>query len=717
MKLTMFTNHRMASPPKRSVAWRVLLLIFLWNLPLGTCKAQTPSLLQSDGKIYNSGVLKIRGDAAIIQDTIGGVVRYERDRLADSQLVAHLTYRDLHFEGRSIKKVIDPSEPVIADNLFWSIDTNVVVDLSPATFIQANRTVVHDGYINPGLRYGRFVLGGTTNQDVSGRGTIPVLELNNLAGATITRSGGLLVFERLDLQRGLLSNSGADNLDISQNGWIWRDDSGSIAQEPKWTVRLNLRYYGDSLMLGGAEMVRAPTAIGNLVQDDTSGLMLPYSIFVNDSMILRGHIYTEQDSARRWELYYTNTYNPWYDGLWPEVIGTMVRTNLVDGQPMMMNNEHATIFFANATERGDVEQYAVRNMPRTIPPPLSDITFKVNRFLQLEPRSAVGDKIADSTYTMTFGYSWRALERLGREGQAFNETIIPLRGQESQLVLMRYDGISYNPYGFSALPTNTNTPSPAGIWRYSTAGLVRASGDFAIGLSTGPIWKLNALLYLEGAVRTYGENFTPIMSNDLAVAGLVPTVAPNIFPYSLDPDRLVDTALTISDSVVDWVTVEFRNSPTASGPPLLIETLLLLVDGRMVDPQTYQPRVISGIDQGYYYLEVRHRNHLSIITEDSILVARSEINRVVDFTGGVAILGGAASQKLIGTSSGRRWFGLIAGEVTASDEILRDDYNLVWNNRNAEGYLVHDTNLNGIVTTRDLNVTWNNRERLSVAPR
>ena len=696
-----------------SIPWSIGLICFV--VFATSLRAQQPSFLQSDGKIYNSGTIKILGDAAIAQDTIGGVVRYERND-ADSQLVAHVTYADLHFEGASVKKMLDNTRPVEADSLFWSVGSDVVFDLVPDSYIRANRTVIHQGEINPGLRYGRFVLQGTENQDVSGSGLIPILELNNDQGATITQGGGLRVYERLDLQIGLLSNAQSDNINMQREAWIWRDDSGFIAEEPGWNTRVHLRYYGVAPMLGGPEMVRNTTAIGNLVQDDTQGLTLPYDITVNDSLILRGHIFTEEDDANRHELNYANTIDPLFDGWWPEVIGTMVRTSLVDGQTQVMNNARSSILFASAADRGAVVQYAVRSQPRTVPLPTTDITFKVDRFLQLEARNNVGDKVVDSTYTLTYGYAWRNREIDGIETPLVVETIPQLRASVDQLVLMRYDGIAYNPYGFSQLPTTAQV-NPAEAWRYSTAQFVRASGDFAIGLSTGPIWVLNTRVFLEGPMLTYGENFIPEMTTDLALAGVIPMTAPDIYPYNLDIDRTLKPAVAIGDTIVDWVTVEFRTSPTASGEADLVETLLLAKDGQMLDPQTLRPRIISGIPAGLYNVAVKHRNHLAVISEDKVLVDRSNIGFVLDFTSGVGVFGGANAQKLIGTNAGRRWFGLIAGEVNAGDEINRTDYNLVWNNRNVEAYSLFDTDLNGNVTTRDLNVTWNNRERISVAPR
>ena len=679
-------------------------------------KAQQPSTLYSEGVIKNTGTIKIRGDASFTQDTIGGIVRYERNYSTDTQLVAQITYANVHFEGASRKMLINPGKPLVADSLFWAIDSNVVFTLIPDTYIQANRTVRHEGIINPAQRYGRFVLRGTEKQDISGRGLIPILELDNLAGALVTGGGGLRVYERLDLQRGKMDNASTDNISMLKGAWVWRDDSGSIANEPEWNTRVHLRYYGDSAMLGGPEMVRNTNAIGHLVNDVVAGLTLPYNITVNDSLVLRGHIFTEQDSARRHELTYASVMDPNYVGYWPEVIGTMVRSTLLDGRTMTMNNAFTSILFANAQDRGGVVQYAVHSMPKTTPEPIADITYKVDRYLQLEARDFVGDTIPDSTYTLTFGYAWRNREIAGLEQPSVVETIPQLVGLEDQLVLMRFSGLSYNPYGFSKTPT-TPLANPSEVWRYSTASLVRAGGDFAIGLSTGPIWVLNTRVFLEGPLRTYGENFTPEMSTDLAINGLVPLVAPDMYPYSLDPDRLTDTATVIGDSIVDWVTVEFRKSPTSSAPAELVETLLLTKTGQMLDPQTLRPRIIEGIPAGFYNIAVRHRNHLAVITEDKVLVDRSNLGYVVDLSTGTGVFGGAAAQKLIGTSGGRRWFGLIAGEVEGADDIARTDYNLIWDNRNLEGYLIYDTDLNGIVTTRDANVSWNNRERSSVAPK
>ncbi len=699
----------------------VILIVFCVLISAFRLHAQQPSVLQSDGVIYNYGTIKILGDAAIAQDTILGIVSYERNN-ADSQMVSHNTYSDLRFSGVSVKKMLDASRPVEADSMFWSETPDVVIDLIPASWIRANRTVRHEGSINPGLRVGRFVLMGTENQDVSGQGSIPILELNNAQGATITRAGGLQIVERLDLQVGTMSNTAADNIAMQDGAWIWRDDDGFLANEPVWNNRYHLRYYGDAPMLQGNEAVRNTTAIGKLIQDDLAGLTMTHDVTVNDSLRLQGHIFTEESDAVRHELSFSPTFDPEYVNWWPEVNGTLVRTTLVLNQTQRMNSHFTTISFTSfANSQGQpVTRYAVRSKPKTVPLPLTDITFKVERFLQLEARNAAGDVVPDSSgWDLTFGYTWRNREIDPIETPAVIETIPQLVGQEADLVLMRYDPISqlsYNEYGLHQNKT-TATGNPLEAWRFGTTELVKANGDFAIGLSTGPIWVLNTRLLMEGPLRTYGENFTPTMATDLATRGLIPSTPPDIYPYNLDPDRATVIAPAIGDTVVDWVTVEFRTSPTSSAQPLLVETLLLLNDGRVVDPFTLRPAIIADIPAGQYNIAVRHRNHLAVITEDKVLVSRSNIGYVVDFASGVGVFGGAAAQKLVGTANGQRHFGLIAGEVEGADDLRRSDYNLVWNDRNTEAYTLFDTDLNGIVTTRDLNVSWNNRERTSVAPR
>jgi len=679
--------------------------------------AQTPSVLTSDGVIYNSGTVKIYGDARIAQDTIRNIVEYLRD-YADSQVVAHTTYEEVRFLGRSRKMMVDPARPVVSTRLFFTDNSSVEIELLATTWIEANGTVKHDGLINLGRRDGTVKLRGDSLQDISGTGLIPILELANDRGAVVTRGIGLRVVERLDLQKGTLNITSQDNLAMQTDAWVWRQWSGSVNDELSSNQRINLRYYGDSVILTGPELTRSQTLLANFVQDARAGVVLSRDAWVNDSLVVNAHLFTEESDTVRHTLFYTSQKDPLYGPRWSEINGTMERTNLVAGRPMRMNHEYSALAFPRTVDQGAVRRLRLRMKPQSTPLPLDDILFKTERFMQFTAVAADGSVVPDSTYDLTMAWGWRARNDTTFEAPSVIETIPVLRGSEDLLVLLRYFDNSYQPYGFSQTPT-TPSNDQFSMWQYSSSRFIRASGDYAIGLSTGPVWVLNASLLLEGAMPTTGDSIEPVMTTELAQRGLLPLAPLRIYPYALDNVALGDTAIAIGDSIVDWVTVEFRNDPFTSGNPALIESLLLTKDGKLLDPQTLRPKVISGISAGLYHLAVRHRNHLSIITEDPVLVDRSNVRTTVDFTKGVGMLGGAASMRLISTYQGRRYFGMTAGNVDGQDASLqlaegigRKDMDLIWTNRQLiNQYSIFDTNLDGVVTTLDWNYSWNNRER------
>ncbi len=686
--------------------------------------AQIPSNLTSDGVIYNSGTVRIYGDAKIAQDTITGVVEYTRNH-RDSQLVAHTTYEELRLSGSSVKVMNDLTRPVVSYGLFYTADTSTVIALDAASWIEANGTMRHYGLINPARLDGTVKLRGNSSQDISGTGLIPILEVINDSGVIVTQGVGLRLSHRLDLQRGELSVTPQDNVLLARDGWIWRQATGTISELIAFNERFNLRYYGDSAVFSAAELPRQQNVLADLVQDASNGLFLTRDAWVNDSLTVNSHIHTELDDTTRFTLFYTSQNNPTYGPRWPEINGTMERTNLVVGRPMRMNHEFSSLTIPRAVDQGAVRRLRLRMKPKTVPRPLDDILFKAQRYMQLAVLTDTRDTVPDSTYDMTMAWGWRARADTTRETAAVIETIPQLRGREDGLVLLRYFDDNYQQYGFTQPPTNRSNDQ-FGIWQHSSSQFIRASGDYAIGLSTGPVWVLNGRLLLEGAMRSTGDSVAPIMSADLAQRGLVPNVPPRIYPYSLDNIADGDTAIAVGDSIVDWVTVEFRYDAVANGNPALIESVLLTKEGKLLDPQTLRPKVIAGITAGFYHLAVRHRNHLSIITEQPILVDRSNIRTTVDFTRGTNLLGGAASSRLLTTYEGRRFFGMTAGNVDGGSPLIRlaegvdrTDMAAIWANRQLiDVYSVFDTNLDGVVTTLDWNFSWNNRDRdNSVVPR
>mgnify|MGYP001627229027 CR=1 FL=1 len=690
---------------------RTVVLAIVCILGSITTLAQS-SILSSDGVIYNTGTVVVRGDAIMTQADIGGRVEYTRNVPSDSQLVAQITYFDVHFEGGSEKRLSDPSKILIAGNLFSTRDALTRLALNTNSRIEVRGTISHYGVINLGAPLGLMIANGTVLQNIQGNGFVPMLTLNNAAGAAVTRGGGLRVGERLDLQLGRMQSTVADNLVVERDGWIWRSDNGSIDVQPVTDDRVNVRYYGDARIVGGPELPQDDFTLRQLVVANRAGVELPWNTHVNDSLILFGTIYTEPDIATRYTLTYTPAFDPFYDETLPEVDGIMVRTAVSPGRDIVMNSAFTTFAFADDAAMGNVARIELRSKPLTVPTPFSVGIDKVRRFFTLRMLDGARELVPDERFSATFGYSWRADFVRGYDSAAVVETIAELAGREDSLVLLRYNGENYVEEGTSQLAT---LRSSNGAWRHSRSlGVVR-NGDFAIGFpSSAQAFILYARLLLEGAVRQTGDDVARVMSNDLRQRNLVPATPPNEYPYTLDPLSQSINVPTMPDSVVDWMVVELRSD--AGGGTTYYRTVLLTTQGYLIEPITHTPVVLSGVAPGEYFIVFRHRNHLAVMTEARERIERTN-TKFFDFTSGANVFGGAAAQRVVGTNNGARIFALVAGDVTNDGEVRRNDQDAVWQRRTIEGYSLYDTDLDGIISTADWNRSWNNRGRTSAVPR
>jgi hypothetical protein len=128
------------------------------------------------------------------------------------------------------------------------------------------------------------------------------------------------------------------------------------------------------------------------------------------------------------------------------------------------------------------------------------------------------------------------------------------------------------------------------------------------------------------------------MTNTLNTGGLIPSTEPyTTAPYSyahlgggggetLAPGALSGTG---SNSVVDWVIVELRDA-SASGTRVATRSALVQRDGDVVDVDGTSPVLFATTVPGNYFVSVKHRNHLGVMTNSAI--ALSGVPATVDFT-------------------------------------------------------------------------------------
>jgi hypothetical protein len=165
---------------------------------------------------------------------------------------------------------------------------------------------------------------------------------------------------------------------------------------------------------------------------------------------------------------------------------------------------------------------------------------------------------------------------------------------------------------------------------------------------------LKVKVFLQGAY----SSSTGVMADTLRTLSLVPTNQ----PYSSLSYRYTGTEVASStvlgvsgnDAIVDWVLVELRDF---TQPKTVIKTIAGLVqkDGDVVDAATGSDVLrMSGVPTAGYYVAVRHRNHMGIMTNAG--VGLSATPKLVDFTDANVLTYGS-NARLVAGSKALMWAG------------------------------------------------------------
>ncbi len=198
---------------------------------------------------------------------------------------------------------------------------------------------------------------------------------------------------------------------------------------------------------------------------------------------------------------------------------------------------------------------------------------------------------------------------------------------------------------------------------------------------------------------------TGLMRDDLRVAGYIPTAQPyNVAPFNYtgtETRAASVTTVTGSNAIVDWVLLELRNSST---PTTIVSRRAALIqqDGDIVDTDGTSAVRFTSIASGSYYVAVRHRNHLGVMT--STTRALSQTTTAVNFTLAATATYGTNARKTVG--SVMTMFGGNANSISPiSYSGSSNDRTAVLNVLGAStfltplaGYNTADVTMNGTVT-------------------
>jgi uncharacterized protein (TIGR02145 family) len=209
------------------------------------------------------------------------------------------------------------------------------------------------------------------------------------------------------------------------------------------------------------------------------------------------------------------------------------------------------------------------------------------------------------------------------------------------------------------------------------------------------------------------DSGTMLMSDALRVTGLLPLQEPYTTlgfamlgggGVSMSPSIL---SVTGNNAIVDWVLVELRH---ATDPMWVVTSVCALVqrDGDVVATNGVSPVAFSTMPAGNYFVAVRHRNHLGVMTASTLALTMATTQ--LDLTlPGTAVYGVNARMDMGGTMA--LWPGdanmdgvvMYAGIGNDRDAILAAVGGVIPTNVLTNVYTSEDVNMDGLVKYVGLN--------------
>jgi hypothetical protein len=196
-------------------------------------------------------------------------------------------------------------------------------------------------------------------------------------------------------------------------------------------------------------------------------------------------------------------------------------------------------------------------------------------------------------------------------------------------------------------------------------------------------------IFLEGPYDPESES--NVMTSLLTV--------PLASPYPEDPR----TVSSVPADITDWVLVQLRS--TADGSAVASKSAFLHKDGRIVADDGTTSQIEMNAPAGDYYIIIKHRNHLSIMSADAVSLNYTG-STLYDFTSSNIQFYGTGGTKQLESGVWGMW----SGDIDQDGEITTSDYTIWYNSARAgdSGYQTTDINLDGEVTTSDYTIWYNN---------
>jgi hypothetical protein len=249
------------------------------------------------------------------------------------------------------------------------------------------------------------------------------------------------------------------------------------------------------------------------------------------------------------------------------------------------------------------------------------------------------------------------------------------------------DSLSYwNGSGFESHPNGRATDLVA-------PQFVQEIFDATIAYGSAPIIKsnVNTRIFLSGPFSG-GSMLTTLNTNNF----ITDDQPYNISPWNYNGSEFVTPGfLSTHPDIVDWVLLELRTG-TESTTIVGRRAAFLKSDGSIVDIDGTSQVNFEYLIEGNYYLVIRHRNHLAVMSANLISLS-STSSQLYDFS--------IAQTQAYGTNAmkdlGGGYYGTYVADGNKDGGIYGEDYILYQTSQGEEGYRIEDYNLDGGVYGED----------------
>jgi len=183
-------------------------------------------------------------------------------------------------------------------------------------------------------------------------------------------------------------------------------------------------------------------------------------------------------------------------------------------------------------------------------------------------------------------------------------------------------------------PLNNNFYTSSGSYTEILANSNGCDSIVTLELTIYPGIHISPIVFLTGAY----DPGTGLMYDSLRVNNLIPLTEPYSAPPYYKPQiggpggesvSYLTLGVTGNNAIVDWIFVELRSN-VHSSTIIATKRGLLQRDGDIVDADGISPLFFEGIEGGTFYVSVKHRNHLGIMTASPVTLEYNSTD--VDFT-------------------------------------------------------------------------------------